>query len=642
MRLQRMAAIASLQNISSALRSDLLADHVIATRFGLNLTSTISLSERANISRDDLFAAFGRAIIRNRKVALKDDSGALLNAQAWVDASGTGIVEMGTMRWLFAHASLLQSSGAKRREYANACLCRHTLGEKDTATFLELVGKPTKKYEDAFAAMLLLSSSPETFGTQFRERLEKARPTQGVTIEDLLPEDIRYWDHLVPVPDHSTTRHDYVTQEWQAELRRRFRRSSLHAYETAALAFAAPGVVPFDLFDECSSDALLEMIEPALRHDGHFALLGAFEMCAKRAAEDHRFAALGDRVIDLLFSDIHRLERTCALFVPTFVIATAFLAEHEALQSRPVFWRRLAAAAHASLIVRACGIGKNDYANLIAWSMRMAGNSYFLSVFADMGEEPNWRPEWIRPDFLVADAFGRARNALNQMGPSAPVSWRQKIEAAEAWVLEKKLAPLTTFPAVLEGARRSAQLTASEMISPFADALTAFATEPSVDRLVKLGAIIYSFGLPADIYHYVPIVLERIRHDDRNLDDSEIQIALALSAHVAVHARDAKLADMVADIIIEKLHGIKTHTAFFEAISRLVECSGANIDRDAARQSLATRLENVAFTFPASPMLHDLTTAIQTLKSVQPTLASMLGKAFAAARLGASAIPTQI
>jgi hypothetical protein len=95
----------------------------------------------------------------------------------------------------------------------------------------------------------------------------------------------------------------------------------------------------------------------------------------------------------------------------------------------------------------------------------------------------------------------------------------------------------------------------------------------------------------------VPLALEEVRRDTRNLDDRDIQLACTVASHAAAQAHDAELATLTADIVVEKLRGATTRAAMFEAISILVECSCANRDQQAGRQDLVQRLEHIALTF---------------------------------------------
>jgi hypothetical protein len=86
---------------------------------------------------------------------------------------------------------------------------------------------------------------------------------------------------------------------------------------------------------------------------------GAFDLCAACALEDSRFEELGEALLERLLADPKRLHRELTTYATAFVIAGAYLAEHETLRKQPVFWRRLAAASHASLVARVLGQGSD-------------------------------------------------------------------------------------------------------------------------------------------------------------------------------------------------------------------------------------------------------------------------------------------
>jgi hypothetical protein len=106
-------------------------------------------------------------------------------------------------------------------------------------------------------------------------------------------------------------------------------------------------------------------------------------------------------------------------------------------QRRPVYWRRLAAAAHAALVVRVCGNGGIDPDEMISWAMRVCGETYFLSVVSDFAVEPQWRPEWIIPKILVADLFGRALAAWHGIPQDAATRRAGRLQAG--WKFSRSL-----------------------------------------------------------------------------------------------------------------------------------------------------------------------------------------------------------
>src|SRR5262249_9275051 len=159
----------------------------------------------------------------------------------------------------------------------------------------------------------------------------------------------RYWERLAPAPTSSSSLSEYVGMELAAYRRELVARDPRRAFQFFALTFAARELVPLTAMRDAGADVVAASVEAILTLDDHFALDGTLAVCADWVARDKRFGELGSQLLERLFSDMERLKTACGMFASAFVIATAYLAEHEVLRQRPVFWRRLAAAAHASL-----------------------------------------------------------------------------------------------------------------------------------------------------------------------------------------------------------------------------------------------------------------------------------------------------
>src|SRR5262249_37344523 len=174
-----------------------------------------------------------------------------------------------------------------------------------------------------------------------------------------------------------------------------------------SLTLSAPNLVPKATLRALDAGTILRMIESALPFEDHFALVGAFEICADCVDEDPRFITLGDQLLDRLVQEFAWLKSACGLFAAILAVGTVRLEQHELLRERPVYWRRLAAASLASLIVRTCGVAEMDPSKVMSWAIQICGEEYFLSVYNDMAMEPQWRPEWADRRFIAAAGFGR-------------------------------------------------------------------------------------------------------------------------------------------------------------------------------------------------------------------------------------------
>ncbi|HEX5865132.1 MAG TPA: hypothetical protein VF014_12905, partial [Casimicrobiaceae bacterium] len=360
--MSRIKAAFALDRLSARVQSDALADGSLAARFSFELKHPVRLAEDLVFPREELFAAFRVAADNGEAHLLAKD-----NAAGRVTISGdhAATVEFGDRRWRFENAALLASSTTQREQVLEILLSRHSLSPRIIEELRSIVRKHDFSDDDFFQAVTLLTSSPESFADRLLSRVD----VRQVGKADLLPEDDRHWDHLTGPVLSSRNLTEYLANELDEVRRSRFAADPQRAFDLASLGYAAALLVPLDIARHIETGVLDTMIEQGLEHDDHFALIGLFEICADALVRDARFERLGERVLERLFGNMERLKSSCGMFAAGFVLATAHLSEHEKLRSRPVFWRRLAAASHASLIVRTCGVTPIKQDELVSWAL---------------------------------------------------------------------------------------------------------------------------------------------------------------------------------------------------------------------------------------------------------------------------------
>jgi hypothetical protein len=313
---------------------------------------------------------------------------------------------------------------------------------------------------------------------------------------------------------------------------------------------------------------LIELSDP-------LALSGAFDICADRVSTDNRFAALGDAILDKLLADPKGVLGELATFATAFVIASAHLAAHEVLRKQPVFWRRLAAVSHASLVTRILGPNAADEHPLLSWAMRQIGKLFYLSVLNDAYVEPRWRPDWITPEYLAADIYGRLFQSLQQLGEAAPPNWLKKIEDAKASMINDVPPMAHTFPAVLQGWRAPpADMPGSD--TPVGEMFAKLATESTIENFLMFIQLTYAFGFPATARASVLKAVQSLRNEIAVTPPDHAQAALDLAAFIAARNRDAELADAVAVVSIERLVATQDVDSLLPTASVIVECAAAN------------------------------------------------------------------
>ncbi len=269
---------------------------------------------------------------------------------------------------------------------------------------------------------------------------------------------------------------------------------------------------------------------------------------------------------------------------------------------------------------------------LINWAFGVAGEDYFTSTFVDMADEPNWRPDWIVTRFMVADAVGQVLAAMLRIPKDAqPAPWVSIVDAAKSKLIAQNSLMLINCPAVLEGERR---VLASFEIRPELVAMkNEFMEIPDISHFIMLTPIVQSFQFPAEATAAVMHVVDAIRRGSSTLEDRTLQAALTLAAHTALKINSGPLAEAVVRAALDKLNNVKERQLLVENTLRLIECSGAYIDRTERQDALARWFEELAHSVDLR-VAADLEGLLDSLTRSQPEIALKLGRAKAILRLG--------
>jgi hypothetical protein len=629
---KRQRALFLLVRLSDTLRNDILEDPAVAKQWNITLQRTIKAVDDFPMEWDTMFAAFRAAADGKPEPGLVDIKGSKLEAKVSIDVEGAALLETPTQRLRFVHAILMASDSAVRMSELEKIFVDKPLSVAEQTRLREIIVRPEFSSDEFMQVTEALAASP----AEFSARLSEKANSRQVALSDLLPDNARHWSNLTAPRVSSDNLPAFIENELAAERKARLAINPLTGFRSIALTFSAPSLVAYDEIDALDVETRHKVLDSATGLEDHYSLIGAFELCARWVGQDDRFVVLGERLLDALFKDMKRLETACGIFGAAFVLALARLAEDETVNTQPAYWRRLAAASHALVVVRSCGVTEIDHNDLLKWAIGQSGQSYYVSLLSDFATDPQWRPEWVESRFLVADVCGRAIGTVLRMpAERIPASWKTRADAIGEWIEKEQYQLLMTFPAVMEGARRPNKPVLSQMemlTKPYEQLIK----EPTVDQLLLLTPAIHSFGFPPEALDSLYAVIASIRRepykDGREFRDS----ALKLIAHISVLEQDVRLADAVAQACIERLAFIDERQPTHETVYRLIECAAADQDRERAMSTLARRLEQVANIVRDGAFLGELADLFEVLKIINSSMSQRLGRAIALAKLGAA------
>jgi hypothetical protein len=163
------------------------------------------------------------------------------------------------------------------------------------------------------------------------------------------------------------------------------------------------------------------------------------------------------------------------------------------------------------------------------------------------------------------------------------------------------------------------------------------ASEPSAENLVLLLQWAETVGVRPGSEDDLLAAIMAIRANSLSLDNKLVKAALLTAARIAVLTRNEKLAEAVADTLLNFSRGVLSTATAHEVVFLLLECSGAWENREQSQEALARQLEQLAFLFPAGEQSVVLEELIGTLQVLDTNLAPLIGRAKTCAVLGAHA-----
>ncbi len=631
--LTRFRVTFALGRLSKELQSDVLADGAIEEQIGIAVSTPINLPDGIVLDRKNLFSAVQKAADGEPAPDIVDSDGIKREIKVEVQ-NEMAIASYGAHRIAFPQATLLSANLERRKRALANILKSNSLTAQAREQLQALIGKPDYSHADFFAARKILGGAPEQFATTLREVANKG----SLSRSDFLPSETSHWENLTARQVTAHTLVEFVNSELATERGARLAEDDpKDAIDVISLTFGGPELTPLDAMRALKPDDLLTGLKHLLQFPDPFALTGAFEICADQAQSSARFIELGDEILDRLLKDAEELRNQLTTFAAAFTIATAYLAKHETLRKQQVFWRRLAAASHASLVTRVLGASSDGESSLLTWAIQLSGKTFYLSVLNDAPSEARWRPDWMSPNFLMADLFGRLQGAVQRLGEAAPETWRKKLEDAESSVLKDAPPLARTFPSVLQGwvplVEKPPEDT--DIGRMYAD----FAREPTLENFLYFTPIVFAFGFASDTREPVLKVVQALRVNLATTPPEFAQATLDLAALIAAQNHDPELADAVAAVAVERVVVTRDVDRLLPAATVILQCAAARTDQSEAHSMLVRRLENLAFVAPPE-LLPEALEIFRILQSLNEELGRRLGRANATARLGLPRIAT--
>lgn len=553
-----LLSLYALKQLPSGLRSDVLTQRAPGEIASVSSSPVIAVGGH-NVPRDRLLAAFRTALSTNapQRLALKDAS-----ASVTVADNGKGAVRIRETSYIIRNVDLASETDAVRASAISRVIASTSLSADSIDRLRQGVSSPFSEPE-FFRTLETIARSPESIAQEFSDALSSG----NIPLDGFFSAHPQYLEQLLPNVNVSGALDEYETNELAAEFSKRIAASPDQAFKALSRLFASRVVVGSVLKHGLDDATLKRLLGSLVGSANPYALVGAVELCVA-LAEDQDYVGVGKQLLESLAAAIDRVRASMDLFAAVFCIALPRLRTHASVGGRPAFWRRLAATAHASLILEATGSTAAQLSGLLEWAIGNTGSQFFATVALEKGELSRWQPEWIDPRILLADLLGR----ITGIDGSRFSGWTQPLDDLRAVLEDDGLKLSSTFPSIMEASLPVSRKRGSAD-SDFRDLLTEATSEASVENVLSLRSLTYGYALFEEVPEFARNCMQQVVEKGQTIGEPGLLSAMKFSGDVARLANDTALADATVDALINAAPDLKDETRISEIVCLMVICS---------------------------------------------------------------------
>ena len=368
----------------------------------------------------------------------------------------------------------------------------------------------------------------------------------SVDIGTLVPSERRYYDRLVGPSGSAVDADTYIESEAVRLIDSLRQWDPMRGFLMSLLICSKGKVSESIRVDRLSEEDLLHSYEWISTQGDPVSQIGAVEVALRDIKKNPALEPLVERIVERFVSDDADDDGGCFSLLSSMVVLVASeLSRKGIMKETNPFYRRQAAIAQASLIIRALKGSQTDTASIVEWARTVGiGHVFFLQGLVDLRLEPRWLPDFVSSEQLRAEFIGRVENAVLQCkGEIQSESLRglltgegSRLSTAAEW-------PFPMLPGPLEGELIADQPNVpDEIMKDMTAGLESDRLEPSSFAGIVNMALLYK--VPASQAGLAATALRRVRYSIENADDESSTFGLIGGlANVAAVTRATDLAE---------------------------------------------------------------------------------------------------
>ncbi|WEN13786.1 hypothetical protein PY254_11070 [Rhodanobacter sp. AS-Z3] len=390
-----------INHLPRSIREVIFEDEVLLDKLGLSRSTIVSVSLQGSpsFSSEMLYEVAAAVHADGKAGRIVDRSGTGWCMNIGADGIACCVEEEGERSFPVNHSSLVSPTASVRLDYARQ--------------FAAETGIAERYIEQWFAALAEAPLSPARIAVMERDfqncpvwRMRQIRRLlhEGSTsVADMAPTNRTYYERLLPPWDGQVTLASFATS---LEIAEGFSANPLSRLVWSAHQTTAPSAV----IGTMTVDELMEGVPVLLDDIDVWSLVGLIEALACRPDAFTDLLEITRLVIEH-FSKVVGDDTRLALASALISLVDSTVNGSGVFVDVPVYWRRLASIAQATLVERAALASAVDLSAFVEW----AGGAFSLfqsMTLADLPREPCWNGFMAHPDQLRQEFLGRVLHAM--------------------------------------------------------------------------------------------------------------------------------------------------------------------------------------------------------------------------------------
>lgn len=422
-----------------------------------------------------------------------------------------------------------------------------------------------------------------------------------ITLADIIPPTVSYFEKFCgSIPEENQSSESYIKKVLipyrQGLLKRNFR----VGLEICCLGAVHDDLMPGRWLSDVDDDTLWNTID--LFHSTHnpFSMVAVLDISLYRQ-HDQRFRELSESIVSSLLESRALIEQhsdSYEYFRTLSDVIFNSINRVESFPNRPNYWKRLCALMQAGFVTHASAksFEIDESKDLKEWLFSKKSAAGIYSEFIGSRNEPMLLIEKLTPYLLHFQIFAcldSVKTRHESEGRSFPSS--ERIEDFNFNFEYRNRTHILKVPGPLDGSKRPKRRVTKQLFEilekPEQDGNERFS-------LLSLAEASHYFALrKVDLDRACSLVQSMAKEID-TIESQNVIFKFECANIIAATNRDLKLADTIADVLIDNISNVSTEEQLALVLSILLQAAAANESHDSWFSWLEEKLVELAVQLP--------------------------------------------